>query len=554
MNATAPNPLLPRLPLTLWASLAAVAGAILRVAIVPVLVGSLFDQVLVEGNFDTLLSVLVTGALVTAGGALALFLQDAFFGRLAARVSADWRDAAYASLLGRTALTREQSSGGLASRIIADLKETEIHLQYGLGSLVAESATILSIMAFLFYLNPLAAGALVLLALPLALVLGQLGKKVERASEAVLERTEAVGSHLQEGLGQLEAARAFGLSGFLRARHARDSDALLRVQSARAAWAGAQTPASQVLGYLALAALLVILIQAVRQGNMSLGEVTSFITLVALLGTPLQLLPRAWAMLRQARAAARRLRQLVPHGRAAQAGPAGKVVPEPVVMLDGVTFAYEPGTPVLQDVTLELAGPGLVALVGGSGAGKSTVIRLLLGLLSPGSGRVLLGGHEISGLSDAEVRRTVAYVPQDPALFMASVRDNLDLGRGFTDPQLWDALAEAGMAGTVRQLAGALDYRLSERGGGLSGGQLQRLVIARALLSDPAVLLLDEPTSSLDRESEDAIASMLSREAARRLVLLTTHRPSLLTHADRVIRLEEGGRIQDITVKEATGA
>ena len=525
----------------------------MRVAIVRVLVGSLFDRVLVEGDFDTLGGVLLTGGLVTAAGALALFLQDALFGRLAARVSADWRDASYASLLGRTALTREQSSGGLASRIIADLKETEIHLQYGLGSLVAESATILSIMAYLFYLNPVAAGALVVLALPLALVLGQLGKKVERTSEAVLERTEAVGSHLQEGLGQLEVSRAFGLSAFLRGRHARDSDALQRVQGARAAWAGAQTPASQVLGYLALAALLLILIQAVRQGSMSLGEVTSFITLVALLGTPLQLLPRAWAMLRQARAAARRLRQLVPHGPGVPAGSVGELPPAPIVTLEGVTFAYEPGSPVLQDVTLELAGPGLVALVGDSGAGKSTVIRLLLGLLSPDAGRVLLGGQGISGLSDAEVRRTVAYVPQDPALFMASVRDNLDLGRGFEDEQLWDALEEAGMAGTVRQLPGGLDYRLSERGGGLSGGQLQRLVIARALLSDPAVLLLDEPTSSLDRDSEDAIARMLSREAARRLVLLTTHRPALLNNAGRVIRLGDGGRIQDITVPEATG-
>src|SRR5690554_3022189 len=183
----------------------------MRVIVVPVLVGSLFDQVLVAGDFSRMGPVLLTGGLITLVGAFALWLQDSLFGRLAGTVAAQWRDKTYAALLDRNALAREQSSGGLASRIIADLKECEIHLQYGLSSLVAESVTILGILAFLFAMNAQATLILLLLALPLVVALNWMGKRVERVSGRVLQKTEEVGAHLQEGLGQLEVSRAFGL-------------------------------------------------------------------------------------------------------------------------------------------------------------------------------------------------------------------------------------------------------------------------------------------------------------------------------------------------------
>ena len=247
------DPLLPRHPLAFGAALAAIIGAAMRVLVVPVLVGSLFDRVLVLGEFDQMLPVLLLGGLITLVGAVALWLQDSLFGRLAGTVSAEWRDATYAALLGRNALDRSQSSGGIASRIIADLKECEVHLQYGISSLVAESATVLGILAFLFWTNWQATLVLLVLAVPLVLVLGLLGKRVEKVSGEVLQQTEEVGAHLQEGLGQLEVAKAYSLGGFLRGRLAPDNRKLLGAMSRRAAWAGAQTPAAQLLGFLALA-------------------------------------------------------------------------------------------------------------------------------------------------------------------------------------------------------------------------------------------------------------------------------------------------------------
>lgn len=546
-RAQLPDLLFPRLPLLAAAMLAAATGAVLQVILVPLLVGSLFDEVLVNGQFDRLTSVLVTGGVIATLGALALWAQDAWFGRLAAVVAARWREGTYRTLLTRDALSREESSGGLASRILADLREVETYLQFSIGTLVVESVTVLAIMAYLFSMNAPATAVLLLLVIPLAVAMTLVGRKVEQASTRVLELTEKTGAHLQEGLGQLEVARTFELDAFLGDRLKHDSLLLARMQSRRASWAGLQTPLAQFLGFGALGVLVLLLAGATQQGSMTLGQVTSFITLVALLTTPVQLLPRAFAMLQTARAANSRLRKLVqpepPAVTPASEAPVTESAGAPaLLMLDRLTFRFDT-IPVLQDVSVQLEAPALVALVGDSGAGKSTLLRLLLRLLSPESGHVLLGGRDLAAWPEAELRRAVAYVPQESALFQASLRDNLLLGRDYSDRQLWSVLEQVELTQTVKDLGG-LDYLTGERGGGLSGGQKQRLALARALLSEPLLLLLDEPTSNLDQSSELAILRTLVQQSRQRLVLATTHRPALLAAAGLVLELTGSGRIQ----------
>ncbi len=412
---------------------------------------------------------------------------------------------------------------------------------------MAESVTVLGILGVLLYMNPQATLVLIVLAAPLALTLNWLGKRVETSSNRVLEKTEEVGSHLQEGLGQLEVSRAFGLRHFLRGRLYRDNQDLRVATGARAAWAGAQAPASQVLGFLALAALVTLLIDSVQRGTMSLGELTSYITLIALLGTPLMLLPKAWAMFRQAQAASKRLKELLPE---TAAGGAPEVTLSPAgnglsLKLRDMGFGFDDSTETLfGQLNLQLAGPRLVALLGDSGSGKSTLMRLLLGLLLPTAGRIALDGTDLAAMSDGQMRSLIAYVPQSPALFRASLRENIDLGRGFDDERIFEVLRLVGLDALTGTLPGGLEYELAERGAGLSGGQLQRLAIARALLADPRLLLLDEPTASLDEASEESIIELLRREAAQRLVIVSTHRPALLQHADEAVELLAGGQLR----------
>ena len=244
----------------------------------------------------------------------------------------------------------------------------------------------------------------------------------------MLEETSA---HLQEGLAQLEVVRSFGLETFLLGRFEAANVGAAHAQASRARWAALQTPLAQALGFAALAALLLYLTRSVQNGAMSLGEVGAFVTLLALLSTPAQLLPRAYAHLQSARAGAARLLELRDHEPETVLPPLEPRPPRsPVMQLAGVTFRRDHET-VLDNLTLDLRGPALVALTGPSGGGKTTLLKLLLGLLEPTTGTVTLAGTDLARYPLTERQRRVAYVPQETLLFRATLRDNLTLGEPF---------------------------------------------------------------------------------------------------------------------------
>jgi ATP-binding cassette subfamily B protein len=529
----------PRSPAALAGSLAALVAAATRVALVPLVVLPLFDRVLV-GEVGALPGVVALTGVVVVAGALALWAQDALFGAAAAALSARWRRRLYRRLLDRPPGTLPGSSGGTSSRILSDLREVEVYLQYGLGSVVAESATTLGIVGYLVFTDAHATGLLLLFALPTALALRLVGARIERSAGAVQVATEELGRHLQEGFRHHALVRAFRARALMLRRFEPANTAAERSASRRSLLAGMQVPLSQLLIFGAFVVLVLLLVDRVQEGAMSEGELVAFVTLVALLGTPLQLLPKALAMQQQARAGARRLLDLLGAPSAPEVPTRSAPIPREVTYtLTGVTAGYGAG-PVLRGIDLTLPTRGLVVVRGESGAGKSSLLRLLLGFLPPSTGEVRFAGVPLDELDPDALAERVGYVPQDAALLSGSLRENLLLGRNLPDATLWEALDGVGIAATVRGLPRGLDHPLSEDGGGLSGGQQQRLAVARALLSDPTALLLDEPTANLDGESERALVVTLQREAQRRLVLAVAHGPALLEAADLTITMSDG--------------
>jgi thiol reductant ABC exporter CydD subunit len=222
----------------------------------------------------------------------------------------------------------------------------------------------------------------------------------------------------------------------------------------------------------------------------------------------------------------------------------GTDVPDPaVVPLSvrdlGVHYAGR-RRPALAGVSLEVAPGEVLAVTGASGCGKSTLLAVLLGMLEPDAGEVRIGAASLTDLDIDAWRARIAWVPQRPHLFSASVADNVRLGRpGATDEEVWRALADAGLDGVVRALPRGLVTRLGERGAGLSAGERQRVALARAFLRDASLLLLDEPTAGLDPATEEGILRTIRTmvRARARTVVLVAHRPSLLSIADRVVRL-----------------
>ncbi|MBS0564331.1 MAG: ATP-binding cassette domain-containing protein [Proteobacteria bacterium] len=284
----------------------------------------------------------------------------------------------------------------------------------------------------------------------------------------------------------------------------------------------------------------------VRTGAMTVGDLVQFVIYSVMVAGSAGALSEIWGELQRAAGATERLGELLA-ARDAIADPAAPAaLARPVrgaIAFENVTFHYptRPAQSALAGVTLRVRAGETVALVGPSGAGKTTVIQLILRFYDPESGRITLDGADLASLARADFRRSVALVPQDPVIFAASARENIRFGR----PEASDAEVEAAArAAAAHEFLAALpkgyDTHLGERGIMLSGGQKQRIAIARAILRDAPVLLLDEATSALDAESEQAVQAAVERLAHTRTTIIVAHRLATVKKADRIVVFDEG--------------
>ena len=516
---------------------AAVINAVFRVLLVPILLTPLFDKVLLQGDFSELINLLFRAAFVVTIGSLALWAQDGLLGRTAARLSSHWRKKLYQVLLEKR--PDSKSSGGLSSRILSDLKEVEVYIQYGLGSLVAESITLVGILLVLFRTNSSATLIFFVCVVPLVVILYLLGRRITNASTNSQAALEAVGAHIQEGLKQRDVVQSFGLRKFLLGRLEPDNSQAQRSQTQRSFLVALQTPLAQILGFIAIALLLSVLVKSVINQTMTIGQLSSYITLLALLATPAQLLPKAYAMLQQAKAAAKRLHELdntieIKENQVIEILPSTNLDDGALLVGKNINFSYQDKS-VLKDLNFSFPNTGLVCISGESGAGKSTILQLILRFIEQDSGKLELSGKALASYDASNLRQAIAYVPQQNSLFRGSIRDNVLLGRAFSDDQLWTVLDSVGMKSVVAEVG--LEHTLQEEGTGLSGGQQRRLAVARALLNEPQILLLDEPLANLDSHNQALLLLTLIAESKKRLVIVSSHNPAVADAATQLISL-----------------
>ena len=372
------------------------------------------------------------------------------------------------------------------------------------------------------------------------------GRRVRKLSRASQDRVADVSSYIDETLHEIRTVQAYGHEPRDAARFAERVEATFAAGLQRIRQRALLTAVVIMLVFGAVGVILWVGGHDVLTGRISAGDLSAFVFYSVLVAGAVGAISEVVGDLQRAAGAAERLMELLATEPEVRAPPNPASLPLPArgaVRFENVTFHYpsRPDVPALKSFSLTVKPGERLALVGPSGAGKTTVFQLLLRYYDPQQGRVLLDGIDITAADPREVRGRIALVPQDPVIFAESVLENVRYGRpDATDDEVRKALADAYAAEFVDRLPeGAMTY-LGERGVRLSGGQRQRIAIARAILADRPLLLLDEATSALDSESERMVQLALERLATGRTTIIIAHRLATVQSADRIAVLDHG--------------
>jgi len=471
-------------------------------------------------------------------------------GRLAASVMNDLRVKVFAHLqrLSLDFFTREKA-GVVMTRMTSDIENLQQLLQDGLAQFAVQGLTMVVITAVLFTLDVRLALITVLLIVPILTAMSLWFRSAsERGYIRVRDGIANVLADLSESLHGVRIVTAHNRQRH-NVLHHRNVVGDYRAANMYTAQINAvYGPGTQTLGFLGQGVLLAIGGVMVRDHTLTIGGLAAFFLYLNRFFQPIQLLVQQYNTFQQGQASVTKLRTLLTT-EPSVAERADAVDLPPIhgdIAFEHVTFGYDVAVPVIHDVDLRIAAGETVAVVGPTGAGKSTLAKLISRFYDPTAGRVLIDGHDLRDVTLTSLRRQLGVVPQEPFLFAGTIRENLAFARpGVSDEEIRDAVRQVGLDDVVERMPMGLDTVVHERGQSLSSGERQLLALARAFLARPRVLVLDEATSSLDLHSETTIEAALDVLLQGRTALLIAHRLSTAMKADRIVVVVDG-RIAEV--------
>ena len=454
------------------------------------------------------------------------------------------------SRLSRIALSQFETvgAGRVTSHFVTDLNAIDSFLGASVSGLVVAVLTLIGVASVLFWMHWQLALFILLLNPVVILFSTRLGKRVKDLKKFENRAFEVFQDALAETLDALTQIRAMNREKHYLAR-VTDKAADIRQYAAAFAWkSDAMSRFSFFVFLVGFDAFRAGAMLMVVFSDLSIGEMLAVFGYLWFMMTPVQELVNLQYSWYAANAALGRINVLLglqsePRHPALRDPFAGAVTVS--IALDHVSFAYDEGENVLDDVSFTVAAGEKVALVGASGGGKSTLVQALLGLYPVKSGRIFYGEVPVTEIGWETVRDRVGVVLQHPVLFNDSVRANLTLGRNADDASLWQALEIAQLKDAIAALSDGLDTEVGRQGVRLSGGQRQRLAIARMIVANPSVVILDEATSALDADTERRLHQALREFLAGRTTLIIAHRLSAVRQADRILVFENGRVVEE---------
>jgi ATP-binding cassette subfamily B protein len=539
---------------SLAASIVLAVAAQAAAMAIPWLTGEIIDGAIPEQDAQQL--VLFVCLVAVLGLFKALFMVGRRFiaGKQALGVEFDMRSALYSHLLRLSfRFFDRHQTGQLMSRATVDLQNVRFFLGYGLIFLTQHVLVVVGVTALLFLIN----WELALIALAITPVLVAVAWRYSHVSHPVLrdvqQRIAEMTAVAEESIVGVNVVKAFAQERRQEERFRERTEAIFRRSVTATRQSALYLPVLSFLPLIAQAAVLLAGGKLVIDGELELGSFVAFNVYLLMLVFPLRMLGMWIGQIQRATASGERIFEILDEPEEIRQRPGALELPAGggSITFEGVTFGYDPERPVLEAIDLEVAPGRVLALIGHTGSGKTTLTALVPRFYDPQQGRVLLDGIDARDAKLPQLRRSVAFVSQDPFLFSTTVRENIGFGvTDASDDEIEWAARVAQAHDFIEALPDGYETVIGERGITLSGGQRQRIAIARALLIDPRVLILDDATASVDASTEARIRLALREVMKGRTTLIIAHRLSTISLAEEIVVLEHGRIVAQGTADE----
>ena len=531
-------------------------------SVYPYLIQLVFDGLLDNQNNNWIVLPFIIAVIAIIRG-IAMFFQIKQVSKISLSISVDIQKKLSKHLINSDLITLNKfSSGNHVSRIMNDVILIRDGFERSINNLIRDTLTIIALMSYLIWLDWLLS-ILVFIIYPIALKpIFKIGKKQNTVATALQEQMETVTSTLTEMLQGIRMVKSYNLEKIEIKRSENVLNELFKRMYNLVIGRAKVLPILEILGGVAAACVIGLASYRVAIGELSPGSVVGYVTALLMIAQPARALGTFNTVLQEALSALDRIYiqiGILPKINSLTSAPNLKLNKNkpPSIIFKNINFSYNQKSKVLDDINFSIEGGTNVALVGQSGAGKSSIINLISRFYDPSSGKILINNQEITKVDIVSLRNSISLVSQDTIIYNKSFLENIKFGKlEATEKEIIKAAKNADIHNFISASSLGYETIVGEGGNNLSGGQKQRISIARAILKDAPILLLDEATSSLDAETENQISKTLSNVAKNKTTITVTHKLSNVVYADQIILFSKGklldiGKHEDLIKKSS---